>query len=104
MKTLKEPLRVLVAKEWDKCREKTKSDDLAGVVDFNRGTLQIKTRVDVIADLPDDLREVMGKDANLKKLLAPAGETVPAVQNGRAMWLVMIEVPIGLICKRIIRE
>lgn len=104
MKTLKESIRAVVAKTWKERQEKLKSDDLAGILDFNHGTLQIKTRLEVIDDLPNDLREVIDHDVNLKKLRAPAGEATPAVQNGRAMWLVMIEVPIGLVCKRIIRD
>lgn len=104
MKTLKDALRIIVAKKWDEVREKSKNDDLAGIIDFNRGTLQIKPRLEVIDDLPNDLRQVMGQDVNLKKLLGPAGAATPAVQNGRAMWLIMIEVPIGLICKRVVRD
>jgi hypothetical protein len=104
VKKFKEPLRSLIAKTWKERHAQIQEDDLAAVLDFNRGTLQIKTRKAVLDDMPPEIRKSVDRDENLKKLLTPAGEVEPKVPNADAMWIIVIEIPLGLVCERVVRD
>lgn len=104
MNRFKEPLRSILDANWRKRRVEIKSDDLAGLIDFNRGSLRIDTRQKLLDEMTKEIRTLFDAVPNLKRVFAPAGDEEPKVPRERALWLVILEMPRGIALERVVRE
>lgn len=102
--SFKEPLRGLLDRTWKKRSAEVQSDDLAGIIDFNRGSLEIQPRQRLIDGMTKEIRTVFDSVPALRRIHSPAGDEEPKAPRERSLWLIIIEMPRGIALERIVRE